>query len=146
MAEKQDRFAKLTPAQRELLLKRLKNQSSASQNRIQIRKNKNDYPLSSAQLRLWFLNQLDPESAFYNVPSALRLQGALDIDVLRQSIIGVLDRHQILRAGFRTNTKGEPEQFLASDSALDIPIIDLQDRAEDIRESPCRRVPCAGCF
>ncbi|WP_062992877.1 non-ribosomal peptide synthetase [Nocardia anaemiae] len=54
-------------------------------------------PLSLAQQRMWFLNQFDTESAAYNVPVAVRLTGALDIDALRSAVADVVARHEVLR-------------------------------------------------
>ncbi|WP_397458261.1 amino acid adenylation domain-containing protein [Pseudomonas asplenii] len=57
--------------------------------------------LSYAQQRQWFLWQLDPQSAAYNIPAALRLDGALDIEALRRSFEALCTRHEILRTTFR---------------------------------------------
>ncbi|QWA30646.1 non-ribosomal peptide synthetase [Pseudomonas sp. RC3H12] len=57
--------------------------------------------LSYAQQRQWFLWQLEPASAAYNIPSALRLQGELDIEALRSSFAALIARHETLRTTFR---------------------------------------------
>ena len=57
-------------------------------------------PLSFAQERLWFLDQLEPGDTAYNVPFHLRLTGTLDIDALRRSINEIVRRHDILRTTF----------------------------------------------
>ncbi len=67
-------------------------------------------PLSSAQQRIWFLEQFEPGSA-YNVPSALHLSGPLHIAALEQSIAAILRRHEILRTTF-TVAGGEPVQII----------------------------------
>ncbi|MCU1641955.1 MAG: tycC 2 [Nocardia sp.] len=54
-------------------------------------------PLSPAQQRMWFLNQVDPVSTAYNIPLAVRLSGALDVDALRAAVADVVARHEILR-------------------------------------------------
>ncbi|MDV6293932.1 non-ribosomal peptide synthase/polyketide synthase [Rhodococcus aetherivorans] len=54
-------------------------------------------PLSLAQQRMWFLNRFDPSSSANNIPAAVRLSGALDVDVLRTAICDVLARHEVLR-------------------------------------------------
>ncbi|MEU0501740.1 amino acid adenylation domain-containing protein [Nocardia sp. NPDC005998] len=54
-------------------------------------------PLSLAQQRMWFLNQFDTASPVYNVPVAVRLSGALDIDALRLAVTDVVTRHEVLR-------------------------------------------------
>ncbi|MFJ4145435.1 amino acid adenylation domain-containing protein, partial [Pseudomonas sp. NPDC089734] len=57
--------------------------------------------LSYAQQRQWFLWQLEPDSTAYNMPAALRLSGALDIDALEQSFTALIARHETLRTTFR---------------------------------------------
>src|ERR1700760_4818685 len=51
-------------------------------------------PLSFAQQRLWFLDRLEPESAFYNVPAAVRLSGPLDVSALEQSLREIVSGHE----------------------------------------------------
>ncbi|WP_280483008.1 condensation domain-containing protein, partial [Nocardia farcinica] len=68
-------------------------------------------PLSLAQQRMWVLNQLDPASAAYNLPFAIRLAGALDTDALRLAVEDVLVRHEALRTRFpTTGPGGQPYQ------------------------------------
>ncbi|MBI6899467.1 non-ribosomal peptide synthetase, partial [Pseudomonas putida] len=62
--------------------------------------------LSYAQQRQWFLWQLDPHSAAYNIPAALRLKGALDIEALQRSFDSLVARHETLRTTFRQEGDG----------------------------------------
>ncbi|MGA2843054.1 MAG: condensation domain-containing protein, partial [Steroidobacteraceae bacterium] len=68
-------------------------------------------PLSFAQERLWFLGELDPGSALYNIPVALSLDGALDVAALQRSLDEVVRRHEALRTRFET-VAGRPVQVV----------------------------------
>jgi amino acid adenylation domain-containing protein len=68
-----------------------------------------EYPLSYGQRALWFLHQLAPESAAYNIASAVRIRGELDAAALRRSLQSLVDRHQSLRTTFSA-PHGEPIQ------------------------------------
>ncbi|MRH91646.1 amino acid adenylation domain-containing protein [Nocardia sp. SYP-A9097] len=63
-------------------------------------------PLSLAQQRMWVLNQFDPDSPAYNIPMAIRLQGALDVPALRQAVEDVLTRHEVLRTRYPESAPG----------------------------------------
>src|SRR3569623_2053268 len=70
------------------------------------------FPQSFAQQRLWFVNQLDPASAAYNVVEAFRLDGALDDVALERSINALVARHESLRTTF-SSEEGGPIQLVA---------------------------------
>jgi len=93
-----------------------------------------DLPLSFAQQRLWFLDQLEPDSPFYNIPTALRLTGSLNLDVLEQSIHEIVDRHESLRTTFQSKD-GKPYQVIADTLELPIEKIDLSSLPENEREA-----------
>nr|WP_280301945.1 non-ribosomal peptide synthase/polyketide synthase [Nocardia neocaledoniensis] len=57
-------------------------------------------PLSAAQQRMWLLNRLDPDSAAYNIPIAVRLRGDVDAGALAAAVTDVLDRHEVLRTAY----------------------------------------------
>jgi len=83
-------------------------------------------PLSHAQARLWFLDQLEPGSAFYNIPAAVRLSGKLDARALEHSLNQIISRHEALRTNFDIQD-GQPVQVIAPSLTLTLPLVDLQD-------------------
>ncbi len=84
-------------------------------------------PLSLAQTRLWLLNRIDPESAVYTLPIALRLTGDLDTDALWAALADVLDRHESLRTVFPEDADGPIQVVLPVGAVLP---------ATDVRELP----------
>ncbi|MDN3359018.1 non-ribosomal peptide synthase/polyketide synthase [Actinomadura sp. DC4] len=74
-------------------------------------------PLSYAQRRLWFIDQLDGPSPTYNVCMGLRLSGALDRGALAEAFLDVLDRHEVLRTVF-PSVDGEPYQHVVEPDGL----------------------------
>ena len=81
-------------------------------------------PLSFAQERLWFLDQLEPGCPLYNVPCSLRLTGRLDVTVLERSLNEIVRRHDSLRTTFST-MNGQPVQVIASIMTITLPVHDL---------------------
>ncbi|MCA1566203.1 MAG: condensation domain-containing protein, partial [Acidobacteria bacterium] len=96
-------------------------------------------PLSFAQQRLWFLDQLEPNSPAYNLASVIRLKGSLDVPALQRSLDSILSRHEALRTTFST-VKGRPVQIITPPSNLDMPVTDLRHLPEAERESETRRL------
>jgi len=84
-------------------------------------------PLSFAQERLWFLDQLTPGSAQYTRAVALRLDGRLDVSALEQSLGEIRRRHEVLRTTFRI-VDGQPRAVIVPAEPFDLPVIDLRDR------------------
>ena len=82
------------------------------------------YPLSPAQLSLWFIDQLEPGKPFYNIPAAYRLTGALDADVLQKSLHTLMQRHESLRTAFASND-GDPVQIVQAEVDLPFTLLDL---------------------
>ena len=89
--------------------------------------------LSFAQQRLWFLDQLEPGNVAYNMPSAARLVGSLDIQALERSLNEVVRRHEALRTSF-TTIDGQPQQTIHPDLKIELPLIDLCSLPESSRE------------
>jgi amino acid adenylation domain-containing protein len=97
------------------------------------------YPASFAQQRLWFLDQLDPETAAYNLPRAFRIAGPLDVDILKQAFQMVVRRHSSLRTIF-DSVDGEARQIILSDVEVEIPVIDLAGIPAPEREAEALRI------
>jgi acyl carrier protein len=96
-------------------------------------------PLSFAQARLWFLDQLQPNSAFYNIPLALRLSGQLNIAALQSSINAIIQRHEALRTNFTTQ-EGQPVQVIASTLNCQLQVVNLLHIRESDREIEAQRL------
>ncbi|HEX2091721.1 MAG TPA: amino acid adenylation domain-containing protein, partial [Longimicrobiaceae bacterium] len=86
-------------------------------------------PLSFAQQRLWIIDRLEPGSATYNMPFALRLRGALDADALRRSLDTLVGRHETLRTTFAEH-EGAPVQEIHAPVPVALPVMDLRDVIE----------------
>jgi amino acid adenylation domain-containing protein len=86
--------------------------------------------LSPSQRRLWFLDQLAPDSAAYNTAMAQRLRGPLDLDALRAALTAVADRHDVLRWRI-SRVAGAPRVVCDPLAAVPLPLVDLSalDRA-----------------
>ncbi|HMG74244.1 MAG TPA: amino acid adenylation domain-containing protein [Pyrinomonadaceae bacterium] len=95
------------------------------------RKENYSYPLSHGQHALWFLQQTAPESAAYNIASALRIRGDLNRQVLRQVFRRLLDRHQSLRTSFAA-INGEPLQTVHRQMDLDFIEEDASSWSEEL--------------
>ncbi|WP_325176171.1 non-ribosomal peptide synthetase [Burkholderia gladioli] len=81
-------------------------------------------PLSFEQQRLWFLDQLHPDSTLYHVPVALRVAGAFDVAAFQGALEAVVARHEVLRTAFAVE-RGVPTQRIAVAHGLAVPLVDL---------------------
>ena len=126
--------AGLSPAKRELLRRMEQRASSRAGLTIRRRPPGRRAPLSFAQQRLWFLDQLEPGSSTYNVPRALRLDGALDADALRRALEEIVDRHESLRTVFRSEA-GELWQAVEGSRSVPLPLTDLSELPEGAAEA-----------
>ncbi len=90
-------------------------------------------PLSFAQARLWFIDQLQPGSAAYNVPVPLRVRGAVDARALAAALSELARRHEPLRTVFRV-AGGEPVQVVLPAAPVALPTVDLRALSPEARE------------
>ena len=96
-------------------------------------------PLSYAQQRLWFLDQLDPGSAIYNMPFEMRLRGQLDQNALQRSLNKIVERHEALRTRFVVSD-GSPWQQIADEQQIGVELIDLSMLPENDRPAKAQEL------
>lgn len=129
MKDISERIEALSPEKRLLLLKKLKKRSGAQPagQIIPVRRSEdNTYPLSFEQERLWFLENLDPNTPVYNISGPLKLYGKVDLDVFHKSIDEIVRRHESLRTTFKYD--GETAvQIIAPHLSLELPFVDFRD-------------------
>jgi amino acid adenylation domain-containing protein len=96
-------------------------------------------PLSFAQQRLWLMDRLEPGSAAYNMPFALRLRGPADVEALRRSIEALTLRHETLRTSFGEQ-EGEPVQVIHPGATAALEVVDLRALPAEVRELEAERL------
>ncbi|MFL6126552.1 non-ribosomal peptide synthetase, partial [Actinophytocola sp.] len=91
-------------------------------------------PMSFAQQRLWFLDQLVPDNAFYNVRRVLRLRGGLDREVLGRALTEVVARHEALRTTF-VSVAGRPGQVVHPPAPVPVEFVEVSSAADPVAEA-----------
>ena len=91
-------------------------------------------PLSFAQQRMWFFEQIEPGSATYIVPGCMRLRLVVDVAALERALTEIVSRHEALRTTF-TVVDGQAMQVIAPSLALPLPLVDLGALALEEREA-----------
>ena len=97
------------------------------------------FPTSFSQQRLWFLDQFEPGSAYYNIPCAIRLSGRLDVGALERALNEIVRRHEALRTTFAVED-GQPVQVIAPLLRLPLPVTDLSSLPVSEREAEAQRL------
>ena len=97
--------------------------------RIGRAKREGSLPLSFAQQRLWFLNQLQPENPFYNCPLALAVNGEVDLGVLERSLREVVRRHEVLRTRL-VSVDGMPVQVIEEEVGTKLAVVEVSGKEE----------------
>ncbi|HEX3528689.1 MAG TPA: condensation domain-containing protein, partial [Thermoanaerobaculia bacterium] len=112
---------------RRLLLEKLlrKQGVEGMEQSIQRRTTEGPVPLSFAQERLWFLDQLDPGSAAYNLGAAVRLGGRFEIPAFAAALAAIVRRHEVLRTAYAPTGAGSAVQRIMPPSPFALPVIDL---------------------
>jgi len=136
MSQLSAQIAKLSPEKRELFELMLMEQGvDLSQLMIvPLDRTNTVFPLSYSQQRLWFLDQLEPNSSLYNISPALILEGQLDIEALQKSFNEIIRRHEVLRTSF-DKTGDNPVQVIANQLEITIKQIDFKAISPDHSES-----------
>ena len=130
----------LSPAKRTLLESILRGKGvKTSVERIPRLNVEGPVPLSFGQQRLWFLDQLNPNSPAYNIPIAYQIDGPLDAVILRQALNKIVARHGTLRTMFQA-LEGQPYQVVLPSLESELPIIDLTDLPPDQRDDKLQRL------
>src|ERR1041385_7606548 len=106
---------------------------------IRRRANQDDYPLSYAQQRLWFLDRFDASTAAYNISLAMRLDGPLDLVSLSRAFQEITRRHEVLRSSFMP-FEGQVIQLIAEPSREQLPVVDLSALPADTRQRARRLI------
>src|SRR5688572_16481215 len=133
MSDSEEQLSSLTQEQRQELLSRLLPRMKKQAPRR--------FPLSFAQQRLWVLDQMEGGTAAYIVPTALRLQGPVDVRLLERCFGEVVRRHQVLRTTFEANAvTGAPEQIIHPWTPVEIETINLSGSSEDQKIAQAREL------
>jgi amino acid adenylation domain-containing protein len=134
--ELSQRVSRLSPEKRALLEKRLRGEIDRKpEAQIPRTDRYGELPASFAQMRLWFFDQLEPQSPTYNIPLAIRMSGKLDIHVFRRSLDEIARRHEVLRTSFKIGRRGQPIQIIEPPKPVELSIIDLEPFPTTIRDS-----------
>ncbi|MGD9898611.1 MAG: amino acid adenylation domain-containing protein [Calditrichaceae bacterium] len=96
-------------------------------------------PLSFSQQRLWFLDQLAPGNAYYNIPSALHLHGHIDLGIFERCLNQIIVRHEILRTVFKSE-KGHPHQVILPELKIKIENLDLSGIPDDEKHLKSQKI------
>ncbi len=130
-----DGIGDLTPEQRELLALLLEEQGveaaqpGAANRAITPRRAPGtSAPLSFAQQRLWFLDQLEPANPMYNMPAAARIRGKLSLPALQAALDEIAARHEVLRSTFAAGEDGEPVQNVLPSLQVPVTVYKLPER------------------
>jgi amino acid adenylation domain-containing protein len=130
----------LSPEKRALVLQKLKNQKQTPL--VKPVSREKPLPLSFAQQRLWFIDQLEGENSVYNVPFFWQISGILNINALEKAILEIIHRHEILRTSFSIVNES-PIQIIHTQPELKIEILDWRQVAEKDKFSKAKHLATA---
>ncbi|MFJ1542794.1 amino acid adenylation domain-containing protein [Micromonospora chalcea] len=116
-------------ARQALIARRLRARQTAPAARIAPRPAGAEVPLSYAQERVWFMDQLAPGEAAYHIAVPLRVRGPLDVDALRAALTGLAQRHESQRTRFPADSDGRPTVVIADTADVPLTVVDAPDEA-----------------
>jgi len=130
------RRSKLSPAKQAILEKRLRGEHEPNTQQIVIprRTQQSPAPLSAAQQRLWFLQQLEPQSSVYNEFACIRLKGILNLAALEKSFNEIVRRHESLRTSFETLDE-QTVQVIHPRVSIELPVVNLSNLPQALQEA-----------
>jgi len=140
-SSKGTRIARLTPKERAALESHLleKRLHVPTETIPRLSRDQSSLSLSFAQQRMWFMEQLTPGTASYNVPWAVQLTGSLDVSALRRSLECLVERHSILRTKYQA-IDGVPYQVVSESTSMPFRVIDLRGSSIANGEEELRRL------
>jgi amino acid adenylation domain-containing protein/FkbM family methyltransferase len=130
-----------SPKRHELLVRMLKEKGITAKPRQTVprRTTSESSPLSYAQQRLWFLDQLEQGNSSYNMPIAVRITGRLDVKSLERTLNEIVRRHEVLRTTIRV-IDGQPMQIVAPARTIRLPILDVSKLEKATREAEVKLI------
>src|SRR5215217_649076 len=140
MSNTTSKLDQLSPEQRRLLALRLKQRKTEEPRAPTVEEGAGgEYPLAFTQQRLWMLDRLQPGSAAYNLPAAVRVKQALDVALVERAIGEIVRRHGVLRTRFEARD-GAPVQVVEPFAAFHLPVQDLSALPGAAREAELARL------
>ncbi|MFM6139805.1 MAG: amino acid adenylation domain-containing protein, partial [Sphaerospermopsis kisseleviana] len=140
MSDLLKQLEKLSPEKRALVIQKLKKQQQTPLLKAVSREK--HLPLSFAQQRLWFIDQLEGENGVYNVPFFWQISGILNINALEKAILEIIQRHEILRTSFSVVNES-PIQVIHSQPELKIEVLDWRQIPEKDQLSKAQHLATA---
>src|SRR5262249_21149109 len=134
----QDRISRLTPAQREMLQKRLRGEGPRVEPKAIIKRRPTlDYPITAEQEHLWLLHQVDPNVYYFNHTHAHRLKGELNVDAVERAIHEMVRRHENFRTSL-PEIDGKPRAVVAPQlqiplERVEVPEFPVEDRHQRLQ-------------
>ncbi|MCU0532504.1 MAG: amino acid adenylation domain-containing protein [Hydrococcus sp. Prado102] len=141
MSELLKRLENLSPEKRQIVLEKLlsaTNNKSQKPSILPVSRDR-EIPLSFAQARLWFLDQLESGTSTYNIAAAVQLTGTLQLDALKQALAEIVQRHEVLRTTFKM-VDGSPVQVIAPNATVAIAELDLQAFSQEEQDAQVQRL------